>query len=71
VTMTAKVLNPAGAVVGSQSWTGLNVAPQSKLSETYAWQAAAPAGNYTVEAIVQDASGKTLQQARVGAITVK
>jgi cellulose 1,4-beta-cellobiosidase len=70
VTVTAKVLNSAGAVVGSQSWPGQNVAPQETLSQTYAWQAAAP-GNYTVEGIVQDASGKTLQQEQVGTITVK
>jgi Glycosyl hydrolase family 12 len=71
VTVTAKVLNSAGAVVGSQSWPGQNLAPQEKLSETYTWRAASPAGNYTVEGIVQDSSGKTLHQARVGTITVK
>jgi hypothetical protein len=70
VTVTAKVLNSAGTTVGSQSWPGQNLAPQEKLSETYTWRAA-PAGNYTVEGIVQDSSGKTLQQARVGTITVK
>jgi len=34
-------------------------------------QAAAPAGTYTVEGTVQDSSGKTLQQARIGTITAK
>jgi cellulose 1,4-beta-cellobiosidase len=71
VTVTAKVLNSAGAVVGSRVWPGQNIAPQQKLSETYTWRAASPAGNYTVEGIVQDSSGKTFQQARVGTITVK
>jgi hypothetical protein len=71
VTVTAKVLNSAGTVVGSQAWTGQNIAPQEKLSETYTWRAAATAGEYTVEGIVRDSSGKTLQQARVGTITVK
>jgi hypothetical protein len=71
VTVTAKVLNSAGAVVGSQSWPGQNLTPQEKLSETYTWRAVSPAGNYTVEGIVQDSSGRTLQQARVGTITVK
>lgn len=71
VTVTVKVLNPAGAVVGSQSWPGQNIAPQGKMNETYTWGAASTAGNYTVEGIVQDSSGKTLQQARVGTITVK
>jgi cellulose 1,4-beta-cellobiosidase len=70
-TLTAKVLNAAGAVVGSQSWAGQNLAPQEKLSETLTWRAASPAGGYTVEGIVQDASGKTLKQTQVGTITVK
>ena len=69
-TVTVKVLNSAGTVVGSQSWTGQYIAPQEKLSETYTWRAAAPAGTYTVEGIVQDSSGKKLQQVRVGTITV-
>jgi cellulose 1,4-beta-cellobiosidase len=71
VTVTAKVLNSAGAVVGSQSWPGQNVAPRETLSETYTWRAASPTGTYTVEGIVQDSSGKTLQHALVGTITVK
>jgi len=71
VTVTVKVLNSAGTVVGSQPWTGQDIAPQEKLSETYTWRAAAPAGTYTVEGVVQDSSGKTLQQARVGTVTVK
>jgi peptidoglycan hydrolase-like protein with peptidoglycan-binding domain len=70
VTLVIKVLNSAGTVVGSQSWTGQNVAPQQTLNETYGWTAA-PAGTYTVEGLVQDSSGKTLQQAQVGTITVK
>jgi Glycosyl hydrolase family 12 len=69
-TVTVKVLNSVGTVVGSQSWTGQDIAPQEKLSETYTWRAAAPAGAYTVEGIVQHSSGKTLRQARVGTITV-
>ena len=71
VTFIIRVLNSAGTVVGSQSWTGQNVAPQQKLSETYTWRAASPAGSYTVEGIVQDSSGKTLHRARVATITVK
>jgi hypothetical protein len=70
-TLTAVVLNSAGAVVGSQSWAGQNLAPQENLSETFTWRAASPAGNYTVEGVVQDTSGKTLRQARVATITVK
>ena len=71
VTVITRILNSAGAVVGSQSWTGRSVAPQQKLSETYTWRAPLSAGNYAVEAVVQDSSGNTLQQARVGTITLK
>ena len=70
VTLVTEVLNSAGTVVGSRSWTGQNVAPQQTLSEAYAWTAA-PAGTYTVEGLVRTSSGKTLQQTRVAAITVK
>jgi Glycosyl hydrolase family 12 len=61
VTMTVKVLNSAGIVVGSQSWTGQDIAPQEKLSETYTWRAAAPVGTYTVEGIVRGSSGRVLR----------
>jgi Glycosyl hydrolase family 12 len=70
VTVVIKVLNSAGTVVGSQSWTGQNVAPQETLSDTYPWTASST-GNYTVEGLIQDPSGKTLQHAQVGTITVK
>jgi cellulose 1,4-beta-cellobiosidase len=70
VTLVTDVLNSAGTIVGSWSWTGQNVAPQQTLNETYTWTAAR-AGTYTVEGLVRDSSGKTLQQAPVGTITVK
>jgi hypothetical protein len=70
VTLVTEVLNSAGTVVGTRSWTGQNVAPQQTLDETYTWTAA-PAGTYTVEGLVRNSSGKTLQQAQVGTITVK
>ncbi|MCW2929205.1 MAG: glycoside hydrolase, family 6, partial [Actinomycetia bacterium] len=70
VTLVTKVLNSAGTVVGSQSWTGQNVATQQTLNETYTWTAA-PTGTYTVEGIAQTSSGETIQQAQVGTITVK
>jgi len=70
VTLVTEVLNSAGTVVGSRSWTGQNVAPRQTLNETYSWTAAR-AGAYTVEGIVRNSSGKTLQQARVGTVTVK
>ena len=71
VTLVTEVLNSAGTVVGSQSWTGQNVAPQQTLNETYTWTAASPAGKYTVEGLVRDSHGKTLQYAQVGTVTVK
>jgi len=69
VTLVVQVVNSAGKVVGSQSWAGANIAPQSTLSETYGWTAG-PAGTYTVKALMQSSSGQTLQQANVGTVTV-
>jgi hypothetical protein len=68
--LVIEVLNSAGSVVGSQSRTGQNVAPQQTLDETYPWTASS-VGNYTVEGLVQDSAGTTLQHAQVGTITVK
>jgi len=70
VTLVTEVLNSADTVVGFQSWTGQNVAPQQTLNETYTWTAASPAGKYTVEGLVRDSHGKTLQYAQVGTVTV-
>ncbi len=70
VTLVTEVLNSAGTVVGSQSWTGQNVAPQQTLNKTYTWTAATRAGAYTIEGLVRNSSGKTLQHAQVGTITV-
>jgi Glycosyl hydrolase family 12 len=71
LTLVTKILNSAGKVVGSQSQTGQNVAPQSTLNVSYAWTAVSTAGTYTIEALVQDSSGKTLEHAKVGTVTVK
>jgi Glycosyl hydrolase family 12 len=71
LTLVTKILNSAGKVVGSQSQTGQNVAPQSTLNVSYAWSAVSTAGTYTIEALVQDSSGKTLERAKVGTVTVK
>jgi cellulose 1,4-beta-cellobiosidase len=70
VTTVIEVLNSAGTVVGSQSWTGQNIAPQQTLSETYAWSAASAAGKYTIEGLVKSSSGQVLQHAPVGTVTV-
>src|SRR6266851_7843217 len=71
LTLVTEILNSAGTVVGSQSQTGQNVAPQQTLNLSYAWTAASPAGTYTIEGLVQDASGKTLEHAQVGTVTVQ
>jgi hypothetical protein len=71
LTLVTKILNSAGTVVGSQSQTGQNVAPQQTLNVSYAWPAAPKAGTYSIEALVQDSSGKTLEHAQVGTVTVK
>jgi hypothetical protein len=70
LTLATEILNSAGTVVGSQSQTGRNIAPQQTLNLSYAWTAASPAGTYTIEGLVQDASGKTLEHAQVGTVTV-
>lgn len=69
VTVTIEVLNSAGKVVGSQSWTGQNLAPHQVLSETYAWTAAT-AGTYTIKGLIRASSGELLGQAQLGTITV-
>ena len=70
LTLVTQIRNSAGAVVGSQSQAGQNVAPQQTLNLSYAWTAS-PAGTYKIEGLVQDSSGKTLQHAQVGTVTVK
>jgi hypothetical protein len=70
-TLVTDVRSSAGAIVGSQSWTGQNLAPHQALSETYTWRAALAPGNYTVEGLVKDASGKTVGHAQAGTVTVK
>jgi hypothetical protein len=68
--LVTNILNSAGTVVGSQAQAGQNVSPQQTLNVSYAWTAASP-GTYTIEGLVQDSSGKTLEHAQVGTVTVK
>jgi hypothetical protein len=70
LTLVTKIRNSAGAVVGSQAQTGQNVAPQETANVSYAWTAS-QAGTYTIEGVVRDSSGKTLERAQVGTVTVK
>jgi len=69
VTVVIEVVGRGGAVAGSRSWTGHDVAPHQVLNETYTW-AASTAGTYTVEGLVRVSTGKILKQAQVGTITV-
>jgi len=71
LTLVTEILHSAGTVVGSQSQPGQNVAPQETLNLSYASTAVSPAGTYTIKGLVRDSSGKTLDQARVGTVTVK
>jgi len=70
LTLVTEILNSAGTVVGSQTQTGQNVAPQETLNLSYAWTASS-AGTYTIEGLVKDASGNTVEHAQVGTVTVK
>jgi len=70
-TLIIEIRNSAGTVVGSQSWPGQNLAPRQTLNKTCTWTAASPTGTYTIEGLVQNSSGKTLQHAQVATITVK
>jgi hypothetical protein len=71
LTLVTQISNAAGTVVGSRSQTGQNVAPQQTLNLSYSWTAASRAGTYTIEGLVQDPSGKTLEHAQAGTVTVK
>ena len=70
LTLVTDILNSTGAVVGSQSQPGQVVQPQQTLNVSYAWTAASP-GTYTIEGLVQDSSGNTLEHAQLGTVTVK
>jgi chitodextrinase len=71
VTLVIMVVDSSGAVVGSQSWTGQNIASQQTLNETYTWNPR-NTGGFTVKAKVTDASGNTLaSNDNVGTITVR
>jgi hypothetical protein len=71
LTLVTDILNSAGRVVGSHSETGQNLAPGQTLNQTYAWTAPSSAGTYAIEGLVRSSSGKTLEQAKVGTVTVK
>jgi hypothetical protein len=71
LTLVTEILNSAGRLVGSRSQSGQTLAPHQTLNQNYGWTAASSAGRYTIEGLVQDSSGKTLEHAQVGTVTVK
>jgi Glycosyl hydrolase family 12/CARDB len=71
LTLVTDILNSAGKVVGSHSQAGQNVAPGQTLNQTYTWTAPSSAGTYTIEGLVRNSSGKTIEQAKVGTVKVK
>jgi hypothetical protein len=71
LTLGTDILNSAGKVVGSESETGESLAPQQTLNTSYTWAAAPTAGTYTIDGLVQDSSGKTLEQAKIGTVKVQ
>jgi hypothetical protein len=70
-TLIIEIRNSAGTVVGSRSWPGQNLAPEQTLNKTCTWTAASRTGTYTIEGLVRNSSGKTLQRAKAATITVK
>jgi hypothetical protein len=71
LTLVTDILNSAGRVVGSHSQAGQNLSPGQTLSQTYSWTAPSSAGRYSIEGLVQDSAGKTLEHALVGIVRVQ
>ena len=71
VTLVTKIRDAAGTVVGHQASTGQNLPPGTTVNVSDAWTPSSD-GTYTVEGVVRDSSsGKTLERAKVGTVTVK
>jgi len=70
VTLITKVRNSAGTVVSREAETGQNLPPGTTVNVSDAWTPSSD-GTYTVEGIVRDSSGKTLERAQLGTVTVK
>jgi len=71
VTLVIIVADSSGAVVGSQSWTGQNIASQQTLNETFTWNPRS-SGGFSVRAKVTDSGGNMLaSNDNVGTVTVR
>jgi hypothetical protein len=71
LTLVTEILDSNGTVLGSQAQTSQNVAPQQTANVSESWMAVSSSGTYTIEGVVQDSSGKTLESAKVGTVTVQ
>jgi hypothetical protein len=69
VTLVTKVRDSAGTVVSREAETD-QLAPGQTDNVSDSW-APSSNGTYTIEGIVRDSSGKTLERGQVGTITVK
>jgi cellulose 1,4-beta-cellobiosidase len=70
VTLITEVRNSAGTVVSRDAETGQNLPPGTTVNVSDAWTPSS-AGAYTIEGVVRDSSGKTLERAHLGTVTVK
>jgi hypothetical protein len=71
VTLVTEVRNSAGTVVSQQAETAPNLATGQTDNISDAWTPSSD-GTYTIEGVVRDSSsGKTLERANVGTVTVK
>jgi hypothetical protein len=71
VTLITQVRNSAGTVVVSrQAGTSQNLPPGTTINVSDAWTPSA-SGTYTIEGVVRDSSGKTLERANLGTVKVK
>jgi Glycosyl hydrolase family 12 len=69
VTLITKLRNSAGTVVSRDAETGQNLPPGTTVNVSDAWTPSS-AGTYTIEGVVRDSSGKTLERAQLGTVKV-
>jgi hypothetical protein len=70
VTLITKVRNSAGKVVSREAETGQYLPPGTTVNVSDPWTPSSD-GTYTVQGVVRDSSGKMLERAQLGTVTVK
>jgi hypothetical protein len=70
VTLITRVRNSAGTIVSRDAETGQNLPQGTTVNVSDAWTPSSD-GTYTIEGVVRDSSGKTLERAHLGTVTVK